>query len=116
MTMQLLKNGDVIERVDQESVGSIRIAAATPFDEIQTSLLRQELKQKLVLLEFSNFADGRGFSLAKMLKRALPSTTALAATGAIIPDQVALAWQCGFDSIIVSDELWHRCGPGNWMA
>ncbi len=116
MTKQLLKNGDVIDLAGQVSADSIRVPAATPFTEIQTGLLTQELKQKTVLLEFSNFADGRGFSLAKMLKRDLPSSTTLAATGAIIPDQVALAWQCGFDSIIVSDELWHRCGPHSWMA
>ena len=109
---QLFKNGDVVELSEQDTPDAIRIPAATPLVGIQ----EEQLMHKVLLLEFSSSVDGRGFSLAKLLRRSLPPTTKVVATGALIPDQLELAWQCGFDSAIISEELWQRCGPDNWLT
>ncbi|MEE9333929.1 MAG: DUF934 domain-containing protein [Granulosicoccaceae bacterium] len=109
---QLFENGDVVELSERDALGSICIPADTPIADIDA----EQLAQSVLLLEFASFADGRGFSLAKILKRTLPPSTQVVATGTIIPDQLELAWQCGFDSAIISEELWLRCGPNNWRA
>lgn len=109
---QLFRNGDVVKLSELDATGSTRIPAETSVADIDATQLTHEV----LLLEFASFADGRGFSMAKILKRTLPATTRLVATGAIIPDQLELAWQCGFDSAIVSEERWLRYGPDNWLA
>ena len=109
---QLFENGDVVELSEQAVPRSVSIPAESPIADIDA----QQLAQSVLLLEFASFADGRGFSLAKILKRTLPATTQVVATGAILPDQLELAWQCGFDSAIITEELWLRCGPDNWLA
>ena len=109
---QIFKNGEVVELIAQEISGIIRIPADAPINDIQAAPFAHDV----VMLEFASSADGRGFSLAKMLKRTLPPTTQMVATGAIIPDLLTLAWQCGFDSAIISEELWQRCGPDSWLV
>ncbi len=109
---QLYQNGDVAELSDSSLQEAVRIPADTPVDDLQA----EQLAHNVLLLEFASFSDGRGFSLAKILKRTLPPTTQVIATGAIIPDQLSQAWQCGFDSAIISEELWQRCGPENWLV
>ncbi len=108
---QLFENGDVVELGEQDAPSSIRIPAETSVADIDAT----QLSHDVLMLEFASFADGRGFSLAKILKRNLPPTTSVVATGALIPDQLELVWQCGFDSAIISEERWLRCGPENWQ-
>lgn len=52
----------------------------------------------LVAIAFPAFADGRGFSLAKAIRRAGFDGT-LRASGPLIPDQFDYALACGFDEI-----------------
>lgn len=52
----------------------------------------------LVGIVFPAFADGRGFSLAKAIRRAGYHGT-LRAAGPLIPDQFDYALACGFDEI-----------------
>ena len=74
---QLFKNGQAIELSEQDSQEAIRIAVDTPLLDIQA----QQLANSVLWLEFASSADGRGYSLAKILKRTLPATTKVVATG-----------------------------------
>ena len=54
-----------------------------------------------VVITFPNFADGRGFTLAQLL-RLRGYRGALRAKGPIISDQYAMARRSGFDEIAIS--------------
>ncbi len=68
----------------------------------------------IVEINFPSSADGRGFSLARRLRRLRGPETKLVATGHLLPDQARMALQCGFDEIWLSDELVHRHGQTAW--
>jgi len=36
--------------------------------------------------------------------------------GDLLPDQVSLAFQCGIDAVLVSEENWTKRGELAWMA
>jgi len=55
-------------------------------------------KLSLVAIAFPAFADGRGFSLAKAIRRA-GFDGRVRASGPLIPDQFDYALACGFDEI-----------------
>lgn len=69
----------------------------------------------LIVIPFPAFNDGRGFSLAKRLRR-LGFRGVLRAKGHIIPDQYAYATSCGFDEIEISDALAARQPQPHWQA
>ena len=68
----------------------------------------------VVEINFPNSADGRGFSLARRLRRLRGAETKLVATGHLLPDQARMALQCGFDEIWLHDDLVHRHGQAAW--
>lgn len=68
----------------------------------------------VVEINFPSSADGRGFSLARRLRRLRGPQTKLVATGHLLPDQARMALQCGFDEIWLEDELVHRHGQAAW--
>ncbi|CAM5221463.1 Oxidoreductase OS=Bosea thiooxidans OX=53254 GN=ARD30_01790 PE=4 SV=1 [Bosea thiooxidans] len=51
----------------------------------------------LVAIAFPAYADGRGFSLARQIRRA-DFTGEIRASGPLIADQFAYALSCGFDT------------------
>lgn len=70
-------------------------------------------KLKEIYIEFPAFTDGRGFSIARQLKRA-GFTGEIIASGPLLPDQYAYALQCGFSSVKVDDEVYQRQTPKAW--
>ena len=64
----------------------------------------------LVVLTFSNFTDGRAYSIARQL-REIGYSRELRAAGNVLPDQIQFMRQVGFDSFEVSD----RFSPAVWM-
>ena len=58
----------------------------------------------LIAIDFPDFADGRGFSLARRL-RSLGYRGHLRARGSIIADQFGQALSCGFDEVEIDDLL-----------
>lgn len=68
----------------------------------------------VVEINFPSSADGRGFSLARRLRRLRGPQTKLVATGHLLPDQARMALQCGFDEIWLEDQLVHRHGQAAW--
>lgn len=67
----------------------------------------------LVDIAFPAFTDGRGFSLARLLRRA-GFAGELRASGRLTPDQYLHAIGSGFASIEIPDDLAARHGEANW--
>ena len=68
----------------------------------------------LIAIRFGAFTDGRGFSLARLI-RAHGFKGTLRATGPLIPDQFAYALQCGFDEVEVPEKNANRQPPEVWL-
>ncbi len=66
-----------------------------------------------ITIVFSNFADGRGFSLARLLREAGYSKV-LRGEGHIITDQFRHAIATGFDEIAISKEQAARMTSEHW--
>ncbi len=69
----------------------------------------------LIAVTFPNFADGRGFSLARRL-RALGYKGRLRAKGHVISDQYPMARACGFDEVEIDETLAARQPEQHWLA
>jgi uncharacterized protein (DUF934 family) len=69
----------------------------------------------LVSIAFPAFADGRGFSLARLIRRA-GFKGELRASGRLLADQYAHALACGFDTVEIPDDLAARQDEGQWRA
>ena len=68
----------------------------------------------LVRVAFPAFSDGRGFTLARLL-RAQGYSGRLRAKGHVIADQYAMARRVGFDEVEISDELAARQPAEQWL-
>ncbi|MCB1386511.1 MAG: DUF934 domain-containing protein [Nitratireductor sp.] len=66
-----------------------------------------------IRIPFPSFADGRGFSIARVVRR-MGFTGLLRAHGHIICEQYPLAVRAGFDEIEISDELARRQSEALW--
>lgn len=60
-------------------------------------------KLPLVCIEFQMFTDGRGFSLARILREHHDYEGDIRACGAFIQDQLFYLARCGFSSFIIDD-------------
>lgn len=69
----------------------------------------------LVEIQFPAAGDGRGFSLAVLLRRA-GFRGELRASGRIVVDQYLHAISCGFDTIEIPDDLAARQTEAQWRA
>lgn len=69
----------------------------------------------LIAVEFPGFADGRGFSIAAVL-REQGFKRCLRASGPVIADQFAYLLACGFDEVQVPDTVALRQPVEQWMA
>jgi uncharacterized protein (DUF934 family) len=77
-------------------------------------LLRKSLsKLSLIAIQFPSFTDGRGFSLASLLRRA-GFKGELRASGRVVADQYLHALGCGFDTIEIPDDLAQRHVEEHW--
>jgi uncharacterized protein (DUF934 family) len=69
----------------------------------------------LIVIAFPSFSDGRGYSIARALRREGFSGT-LRASGPLIPDQFAYALACGFDEIELPDTSASRQSVAQWLG
>lgn len=67
----------------------------------------------LIRIDFPSFADGRGFTLARRLRR-MGYTGRLRARGHVIADQYAMARRSGFDEVEIDDDLAARQPQDQW--
>ncbi len=68
----------------------------------------------LVRIRFPSFADGRGFTLARLL-RLRGYAGRLRAAGHVIADQYAMARRAGFDEVEIDAALAARQPEGQWL-
>ncbi|MFT4103290.1 MAG: DUF934 domain-containing protein, partial [Burkholderiaceae bacterium] len=59
---------------------------------------------KLVAIEFPNFTDGRGYSIARLLRQRLRYEGELRAVGDVLRDQLFFYARCGFDTFALRDD------------
>ena len=69
----------------------------------------------MIRVDFPSFADGRGFTLAAMLRRA-GYRGRLRAKGHVLADQYAMARRSGFFEVEISTELAARQPQEQWLA
>jgi len=67
----------------------------------------------LIAISFPAFSDGRGFSLARLIRRA-GFKGELRASGRLVADQATHARRCGFDTIEIPPDLAKRQGEAQW--
>ena len=67
------------------------------------------------LVEFPTFADGRGFSIARELRRKYDWDGILVADGPLIPDQYGFLAQVGFDAVRLPPDTWARQSERQWQ-
>jgi len=107
---QSLPSGDILLSVSQwqqfaaqlnQHDGNIGvwIEGNAEVEEIVESLL----DLPLIAIKFPKFVDGRGFSLARLLRERYQYTGELRAIGGIIRDQLYLLRRCGFNAFQFAD-------------
>lgn len=69
----------------------------------------------LIRVDFPAFSDGRGFSLARQLRR-MGFVGRLRARGHVISDQYAMARRSGFDEVEISEALAARQPSAEWQV
>lgn len=73
------------------------------------------MQAKLIRVTFPNFADGRGFTLARLL-RIRGYRGRLRAAGHLLADQYAMARRAGFDEVEISQQMAARQPEAQWLA
>lgn len=102
------------ERIDEALVAGIDGVGVELAADADLGLLVRRLRSlDLIVLPFASFTDGRGFSLARQLRR-LGFDGRLRAAGHVIPDQWAFLQECGVDEVEIDDALAQRQGEGAW--
>ena len=76
--------------------------------------LAQHGNAPAIRIAFPSFSDGRGFTLARLLRLA-GYQGRLRAHGHVIADQYAMARRCGFDEVEISEELAARQPQDQWQ-
>ena len=83
---------------------------------VKLSALEPHLDQLgLIAIGFPAFSDGRGFSIARQLRKA-GFTGTLRAVGPLIVDQFAYALACGFDEVELPEGSMARQPVAQWVA
>ncbi|MBS1301577.1 DUF934 domain-containing protein [Loktanella sp. SALINAS62] len=77
--------------------------------------MRALTNAQAVRIAFPSFSDGRGFTLAAILRRA-GFTGRLRAYGHVLADQYAMARRNGFDEVEIDDALAARQPQDQWLA
>lgn len=90
-------------------------AVDLPGDTPPEALGEDVLRASHIRILIPGFADGRGFTLAKLLRRKGFSGR-LRASGPIIADQYAMARRSGFDEVEIPDSLAERQPETDWLA
>ncbi|MGD9863555.1 MAG: DUF934 domain-containing protein [Pseudodonghicola sp.] len=91
-----------------------RTASLAPGDRAE-DLAARLAELDLIRIAFPSFADGRGFTLARDLRR-LGYIGRLRAQGHVLADQYAMARRSGFDEVEIDAALAARQPQEQWLA
>ncbi len=92
-------------------VVALDVASDTDPDELVERLGNAQM----VRVDFPSSADGRGFTIARVL-RLKGYTGRLRAKGHVLADQYAMARRSGFDEVEIDDALAARQPEDQWLA
>jgi len=99
---------------DSRPANDCKSAVDLPSDTAPDALA-QFANAKMIRIDFPTSADGRGFTLASLL-RSVGFQGRLRAKGHILADQYAMARRSGFDEIEIDDDLAARQPEPQWLA
>lgn len=112
---EIAPNPDTVISLDDfaghNSAEVLRVEGHESLESIRPHLDRA----KTIIVSFPAFTDGRGFSLARILRKRANFKGELVAEGPLIPDQYAFAIQCGFSAVKLQPELYARHGEAHWF-
>ena len=91
------------------------LAVDIPSDTDPAALLGRLDTIDLIRIDFPSFADGRGFTIARSLRR-MGFAGRLRARGHVIADQYAMARRSGFDEVEIDAALAERQPEDQWLA
>ncbi|PQO24505.1 oxidoreductase [Rhodobacteraceae bacterium WD3A24] len=100
---------------DEAAAGSNAAGLDLPGDADPAALADRLGGLGMVRVSFPSFADGRGFTLARRLRR-MGFTGRLRAAGHVLADQYAMARRVGFDEVEISDDQARRQPEADWLA
>lgn len=89
------------------------IALDVPSD-VNPADIRVTPSLQMIRIDFPSFADGRGFTIARMLRLA-GYNGRLRARGHLISDQYAMARRTGFDEVEITQDLAARQPQEQWQ-
>jgi len=90
------------------------LALDVPSDTDPTQLDGKLAGVAMIRVDFPSFSDGRGFTIARQLRR-LGYYGRLRAKGHVIADQFAMARRAGFDEVEIDDDLAARQPEDQWL-
>lgn len=101
-----------------ESVGADAIALFRFVDgeADHHAFTEEQLDALTIVVSFNSVADGRGFSQVKAIRQDHKYPGKILAGGFINPDQLSLAFQVGFDGVLVSEKSWQDYGGDAWKS
>ena len=99
---------------DSRPANDCKSAVDLPSDTAPDALA-QFANAKMIRIDFPTSADGRGFTLASLL-RSVGFQGRLRAKGHILADQYAMARRSGFDEVEIDDDLAARQPEAQWLA
>ncbi len=99
---------------DQLPVGQTGLAVELASDADPTTLSDHLTAIDLIRVNFPEFADGRGFTIARVL-RLMGYSGRIRASGHVIADQYAMARRAGFDEVEIDAELAARQPEEQWL-
>ncbi|WP_170760330.1 DUF934 domain-containing protein [Ruegeria lacuscaerulensis] len=101
--------------VTLEDAANDVVALDVPSDTDPEELYDRLGNAKMVRVDFPSSADGRGFTIARVL-RLKGYTGRLRAKGHVLADQYAMARRSGFDEVEIDHTLANRQPEDQWLA
>ncbi|MBU1211724.1 MAG: DUF934 domain-containing protein [Alphaproteobacteria bacterium] len=100
--------------------GILELAVTATREERAAAVEAARESGKSIAIHFAKFNDGRGFSVARVLRSEHGFTGEILATGHTIPDQALHLLRCGFDVVEMSDPTrlpqWKKSLESCWRA
>lgn len=103
-----------LDRYDEAAGTPLEIGVHVPNDTAPASLEPRLGRIAMISVDFPGFADGRGFSIGRTLRR-LGFAGRLRASGPVIADQFAALIACGYDEVAVPESVARRQGAARWL-
>ena len=109
VSMEFLLNSNI------EQLDALNLGVLVNSDDQLDDLIPHLSKIDLIVIEFSSFSDGRGFSTAYRLRNSIGYDAEIWARGKLIADQYSQALQCGIDAVLIDDLQLKRQPIEQWQ-